>query len=293
MDSRNGAANYKIKAIEEAIQSGKLSNEEIRKRLTYAISLEYEKELEERDNSFILTCEKILYEMHKGEAYISRKEENQKKLVKELDKTNKNHKTYVLRVLWRTAVIACSIVFFLMCAELLIHRKWLEGTSTEDGQQHLIAGDEIGSEIMEEGIAVINEGIRSIYTSDIDELISFLGYQPHLPSIGIADWKIKEYSAIATSTSLTLSTTYTCDFVENELLYSVRTYYDIESAQNWIEQNKEGETREINGSPVYFTNNYDNNLCIWSNETTCYTLFGPLPYEQLVEIILSIKEIEK
>lgn len=293
MDSSNGNANYKLKAINEAIRNGSLTKEEICRRLTYAIAEEYKKERVERDTRFILACEKILYEMYRGKPYVSRREASKRRLLTRIDRRTENRAGSSFRTIWCTVVIACSLLVVLICTDVLLHRKWLNGTSTHDEQQYVIDGNEINSNIVAEGMAVMYDGIQSIYTSDINEVVNFLGYCPHLPSGGLAEWSMKEYSAIVTSTSRTVSATYTSNSAENDLLYSARYYSDIDSARNWVEQNKEGEIREINGKQVYFASNFENNLCIWSEEATCFTLFGPVAYEQLIEIISSIKEIGK
>lgn len=66
MDSSNGNADYKLQAIKAAIKNGTLTKEEVVRRLTYAISREYQKNPSDRDSQFVLACEKILYEMYTG-----------------------------------------------------------------------------------------------------------------------------------------------------------------------------------------------------------------------------------
>ena len=80
MDSSNGEANYKLEAIKAAIASGELTKEEMARRLTYAIDKEYEKRDDERDPKYILACQKLLYAIHAGEAYVSRREESKRSL---------------------------------------------------------------------------------------------------------------------------------------------------------------------------------------------------------------------
>lgn len=289
MDSSNGTASYKLQAIKNAIENGTLTKEEINKRLTYAISEEYQKNPADRDARFILACETILYEMHTGKPYVSRKEVYQQALLKEKKKEAAEKTKCTPRAAWRIAIACCALLVLIIAADVLLHREWLEGSSTENEQQYIVSGEETDLDAISSGVADVIPTTQSLQTTDFEEAKELLGFEPEMISIPLPNWSLEYYSVVLTSSNKNFSVAYKNSTYENILLFSIKYYTDIESAQNWIEQNKQGEIILIDGKSVYCADNIDNKICSWSNGSTCYSLFGPVSDEQLISIIASVK----
>lgn len=289
MDSSNGTANYKLHAIMVAVENGTLTKEEINRRLSCAISEEYQKNPSDRDTQFIMACETLLYEMHTGKPYVSRKEEYEQALFGSIDRKPENHTKHSSRTLWRMALVTCAMLILLVAADILLHREWLQGISTEDEQQYIIAGKEINPNTIPNGVADEKTNTVSIHTTDLGQIKALLGFLPSMPSVDIEGWSSSGYSAVISASSKSFSATYVNSNSQNELLFNIRYYTDVESAQNWLEQNKQGEILRLGGKEIYFGANYDNNICSWSDGAVCYSLFGPISQEQLIKIITSIE----
>lgn len=289
MDSSNGDANYKLQAIKDAIDSGVLTKEEINRRLTYAISEEYHKKLSDRDSQFILACEKILYEMHTGKPYVSRREACEHALLEQLGNKFQDPPKSFTRVVRRVALATCVLLVLLVAVDLFLHREWLEGSSTVDEQQYLISGKEFDPNTVPDGIADEVSNTVVVHTTDMDEIKELLGFLPPIPSVKIEGWSSSGYSAVVSASSKSFSATYVNSSNQNELLFNIRYYEDVESAQSWLEQNQQGEILKFAGKEVYFGVNYDNSICTWSVGSVCYSLFGPISQEQLIMIVTSLE----
>ena len=285
MDSSNGNANYKLQAIKNAIETGTLTKEEINRRLTCAISEEYRKVPSDRDSSFILACERILYEMHTGKPYVSQKEVYQQALLKETAEKTKR----TPRAAWRIAIATCTLIILIIAADVLLHREWLEGTSTDNEQQYVVSGEETDLDALSSGVADVVPSIQSHQTTDFDEVKELLGFEPEMMSVEIQGWSLDYYSVVVSSSNKTFSATYVNEAHEKALLFSVKYYIDIENAQSWIEQNKQGQMITIDNKEVYFAEKIDNSVCFWSSGSTCYSLFGPISQKQLIPMITSIR----
>jgi|GEM_PF-5005768 len=286
MDSSNGNADYKLQAIKAAIKNGTLTKEEVVRRLTYAISREYQKNPSDRDSQFVLACEKILYEMYTGKPYISQKEAYQQTL---LEKLGSKKVTRTSRVALRIAISISAMLILIIAADILLHREWLYGISTGNEQQYVVSGEETNLDALSSSVADAVLATQSIQTIDFEEVKEILGFEPEMVSVLPQGWSLEYYSVILTSSNKTFSAAYKNNAHENILLFSIKYYTDIESAQNWIEQNEQGDIILVDGKEVYCAENLDNNVCSWSHGSTCYTLFGPVSREQLIGIVASIK----
>lgn len=289
MDSSNGTASYKLQAIKDAIKNGTLTKEEINKRLTYAISEEYQKNPTDRDAQFILACETILYEMHTGKPYVSRKEVYHQALLEKAENKAAGKTKRTPQVAWRIAIATCTLFVLIIAADVLLQREWLEGTSTENEQQYVVSGNETDLDTLSSGVADAIPTTQSLQTTDFEEVKEMLGFVPEMISVPLQGWSLEYYSVVVSPSNRTFSATYANAAYENAFLFSIKYYIDTENAQNWIEQNKQGELITIDNKEVYFAENLDNSVCFWSSGSTCYSLFGPMSQKQLIPIIISIQ----
>ena len=291
MDSSNCNANYKLQAIKDAIENGTLSKEKINRRLTYAISEEYQKEPTKRNKQFILACEEILYEMHTGKPYVSQKEVYHQASLAKIESKAAEKTKRTSQAVWRVAIATCALLVLIIVADVLLQREWLEGSSTENEQQYVVSGEETDLDALSSGVADTVSTTQSLQTTDFEEAKEMLGFEPEMISVPLPDWSLEYYSVVLTSTNKNFSVAYKNSAYEIILLFNIKYYTDIDSAQNWIEQNKQGEIILIDGKEVYCAENLDNKICYWSHGSTCYSLFGPVLHEQLIPIVSSIKGV--
>lgn len=291
MDSGNGFANYKLEAIRKAIADGTLTKEEISKRLTDVIHTENEKQPDERDTDFVMACQTILYEMHTGHPYASRKEESKREL-KNRFKNEEQQSTTSSPVIMRSLLVASVLMVVLFGVEILFNREWLSGNSTQDEQQYIISGQTIDPGLVDEGKADDSmTDPQSITTTNLDEAVEALGFVPVMPQWIPDGWELLPYYASKTASSERFVATYAHDEQDYNLVYQTVYYYDAERASAAFEQNRTGEEIDLaNGKTVYISENFNDTTCVWYESLACYSLAGPENTDTIIKIIESIKE---
>ena len=287
MDSSNCSANYKLKAIKAAIANGSLTKEEINKRLTYAIHKENEKRPKERDTDFMMACETILYEMHTGQPYVSRREESKQAL-----KIRLNHvipqKAASSRIIKRVLVVTGALVIIVLGLEILLHRQWLEGIQSPDEQQYVITGQELDPGLVDEGLADNAGQPQTITTTDLNEAVNMLGYTPLMPTWLPERWTVESYYVRNASATI-FRIQYQSAQGDELLRFGATVYPDIERALLEFEQAKSGTETLCNGWSVYITQNVGKCIVVWQTDTTCYSLTGPITSDEAIQMINSIQ----
>jgi len=287
MDSSNCAVNYKLEAIKAAIADGSLTKEDINNRLTYAIHKENEKRPEERDSDFVMACETILYEMHTGHPYVSRREENKRALKKRLDRTSQRN-TASPSVIKRVLLVTAAVVIIVLGADILFRHQWLEGGQSPDGQQYVISGQQIDPGLVNEGIADNAGQVKTISTTDLSEAEKMLGYKPLIPSWVPDGWAVESYYVrIASAAAFRIR--YQNEQDEELLRFGITIYPDAERALLEFEQAKAGAETQCNGGAVYVAQNVDRCVAVWQIGTACYSLSGPITTEEIIQMINSIQ----
>ena len=287
MDSSNCSANYKLKAIKAAIADGSLTKEEINRRLTYAIHKENEKRPEERDTDFMMACETILYEMHTGHPYVSRREESKQAL-----KIRLNHeilqKAASSRIIKRVLLVTGALVIIVLGLEILLHHQWLEGVQSPDEQQYVITGQELDPGLVDEGLADNAGQSQTITTVNLDDVVNMLGYTPLVPTWVPDGWNLESYYVrIASATSFRIQ--YQNEQEEDLLKFSITVYPDMERALREFEQEKSGTETPCNGWNVYIAENIERCIVVWQDDTICYSLTGPITPDEAIQMINSIQ----
>jgi len=287
MDSSNCSANYKLKAIKAAIADGSLTKEEINKRLTYAIHKENDKQPEERDTDCMMACETILYEMHTGHPYVSRREESKQAL-----KIRLNHeiqqKAASSRIIKRVLLATGALVIVVLGLEILLHHQWLEGVQSPDEQQYVITGQELDPGLVDEGLADNAGQSQTITTKDLDEAVNMLGYTPLIPTWLPNGWTVESYY-VRTASAVTFRVQYQNEQEEDLLKFSITIYSDIERALREFEQAKTGTETTCNSWNVYIAENVGRCIAVWQADTICYSLTGPITSDDVFQMINSIQ----
>lgn len=287
MDSSNCAVNYKLEAIKAAIADGRLTKEEISRRLTYTIHKENDKRSEERDSDFIMACETILYEMHTGHPYVSRREESKQALKKRLGR-GFLRSAVSPRMIKRVLLVTGALVIVALGTDILLRHQWLEAGQSPDEQQYVISGQEADPGVVNQGIADNAGQAKTISTTDLSEADTVLGYTPLIPSWLPDGWAVESYYVrIASATIFRVQ--YQNAQAEGLLRFGITIYPDIERALLEFEQVKAGAETQCNGWTVYIAQNVDRCVAVWQVNTACYSLSGSVTSDDIVRMINSIQ----
>lgn len=291
MDSSNGNANYKIEAIKSAIATGRLTKDEIYHRLTCVIQQEEEKPYKNQNSELIAACQGLLYEMHTGQRYESRKEESKRTLQNRLN-AEKAKRSFSLRLAKRSFLVFAALLVLVIGIDVIFDFQWLEGHQSPDEQQYVISGQSVDPNLITEGYADENKNKRSFTTTNFYEAISAIERTPGLPTWLPNDWKVKDYF-VGFSDGYTIFRVSYCHPQSKYLLRFVETTYsNADGAALEFEQNKAGVEMQGNGWNVYITENIANPVAVWREGATCYSLTGPISTDVMIQIINSIQRSE-
>lgn len=285
MDSpSNGSANYKLQAIKESLKNGSITKEQLFTRLSNAVEQEYQKPVSEQDVAFLFACQDILDEMRTGKVYVSRKEECKKALKQRLSQEVRQ-RSKKQNVLWRGALAAVALIVLAVGVEMLLHREWFEGASTDDGQQYVVQGQEMDPGIISEGIADNEPRTGELTTTNLDEVIKFLGFEPDLPTWMPEGWKLTNYEVGVVTDETIIKATYVK--ADDIIVFIQKKYTDLDNAYASFGQNAEGHVITIGNTEVYYSENINRVRYNWKKENDVFSLSGNLASKDANQIILS------
>ena len=284
----NQSEKKSIESVKAAIASGKLTREEIMKRLRGAIAQEERKPIEQQDHEQIMLYDQLLYELETGKRYVSRREEAlraAKAHLAELDQ----RKARLRPVKW-IAVILAAMLVLVVGAEVLLHREWLFGKPSEDGQQYIIQGEKIDPGLVAESNADIDDSFERITTNSFDHAVMVLGYTPHVPTWVPDGWQFQSYYARKSETMTWFVVSYQNVKYENLLNYEERRYNNADYAKNEIEQDASGEVINVSGKTAYYRTNMNSSSIAWTNKLMLHNIVGPIDKPSLIKMRESINE---
>lgn len=287
MDSNHCSGNKYADAINELLNSGKLTPQEATRRLSNAVDKELAKAPADISESFIATCEDLIYAINNEREYISHAEASRQELEVKIEKKERRSSIYK-RVLAVSSIAAMLLVGVIM-GDGILHREWLSGTSTPDQQQFAVTGNVVDPGLVEGGHADITDETREITTDSFDEAVEVLGYTPLVPTWFPEGWEIKEYYAYAEEGFSRLSIDLVSESKDEELKYELRQYSDMETAEHAFEQNEHGDMELCNGWKIYFSINIERSAAVWLDGKTTYSLFGRVTKDEMKDIIISIE----
>jgi len=267
--------------ILSAIDNGNLPHNEIERRLESLIEAEFEKVDEPADTELIEECQSLLMQLHNfhpDEKLIPTFEES-RGYQKALAKRKSRHK-HMLEM----RIVATAAVFILILGGFGIHRQWLSGVSSQDGQQYLVKGHEISTAMIESAIAE-HEQFAHCLTSDIEEAIDFLGFTPTIPSLLIGEWEPSTFDITFFPESIQLYISYTSKgFPEQMLMYAQTFFPDVANAFLSIEQNTNGKKILLQSIDVYLSQNNSYTIATWKDDLTVHWLSGSLEKDSIIQI---------
>lgn len=284
--ARDGKHEHAVAQILEAINYGNLSPEETVKRLKTLVDAEICKTDHPCDLELIDACEDLIYEINtQGRIpFDSRMESNRKKVFQKLkrDFGRKNQ----MKILWRMGVAAASLIL-VFGGVLLSKYQWIGGHSSINEQQYVIQGQEIGESTIQNSIAEHN-GIAELTTTNWNNVIAFLGFEPVLPDALQNNWKVKEYYVLVSIDRILLSTVYAKGDGQLSIRFSLEFYLSVDEAYTSFEQNKEGTLEQFKSTNIYVSKNVDQYTLTWLDDLCIYRLAGNVIYDELFKIASEI-----
>lgn len=289
MESRYEERFSSLGACMTAISSGQVTREELVAQIEKAVRIEEEKPYEHRDYELITKLEKLGYELRTSHVYASRKEESLRQIKARLIADGEQAKPYVRRFKRLTIVLAAMLVL-IIGAEVFLHRAWLFGKPSKDGQRYIIQGMNIDPGIIVDGQADMDDAFERITTKNLDNIVIMLGYKPKLPTWLPSGWKLRTYYAQRFETMTWFVASYENASAETLLNYEERRYLNANRARAEMEQDDIGEKINVSGKSVYFRTNIYSASIVWTDELVLRNVVGPLDKETLIRIQESIQK---
>lgn len=283
----DGKHEHAVAQILEAINYGNLSPEETVKRLKTLVDAEICKTDHPCDLELIDACEDLIYEINtQGRIpFDSRMESNRKKVFQKL-KRDFGRKNQV-KILWRMGVAAAASLILVFGGGLLSKYQWIEGHLSNNEQQYVIQGQEIGASTIQNSIAEHN-GIAKLTTTNWNDVTAFLGFEPVIPETLQNKWQAEEYYVFVSIDRVLLSTVYAKADEQAKIRYLLEFYLGTDEAYTSFEQNKRGIVKKIESIDVYISNNIDQCALTWRDGLCIYRLAGNISCEESMNIASEI-----
>lgn len=286
MDSRDCSSNEYLGAIKEKIESGKLTFDEICKRLKAEVDAELGKPRSRIDYAYLSSCQNLLDSVNNSKMHVSKQPQYEQELIQRIKKTERKHS--LRRRAMSAAFAAMAILVLIVVGDRLFFREWLEGNSTEDMQQYEIAGQVVDPGLVVSGIADPSTETREVTTQSMEEVVDVLGFTPLVPTWYPDGWERHSYYAVKTANVQRFYEALVSDNFNNVIKFEIERFNDVGEAGAFFEQDNHGRMLRCNGWDVYVTENTDEYVAVWLDENCCYSLYGPLKEEDLLKIIMSI-----
>lgn len=263
-NDRNTVAEQILKTIEY----GLLPVAEIERRLEQTISEALAGPIgAEYDNVKAELCCSLLQRIYSGTDFEMRAEKIKSRITQRY-LAWKRRKQILIRGI--SAAAAVLVLFTVLNAlNILSPIRWFTGESTEDEQQYIVQGHQIGSDIIRRAIAEHTEsGVLSLsFTPNYTDVTDFLGFDPMLPRTINDEYKATEYTSLIMPNMITVA----CYYGEN-VLFHKKMFVNVSEAYMSYEQDREGEHVVIGGVSVYTYHNANRQGWLWFRDDTIYNM---------------------
>lgn len=264
-----------IDKLRQEMLSGKITYDDIVRRLTKAIESEYQKESPSIE--FIESCEDFLWEIETEgkQSFVSVSDRYLKAIEHRVEITAQEQTRWspIIGFAKRIALISAAFALLIFFTQGAIHFEWFTQHSSTDEQQYIIQGHEITVNLIETCIAEHN-AFDSIKTTSWDELCSFLGFSPRIISPSVFQVDNTLYKAYIEPGVVMIDILYKTDPHDAVAVMTVQYYTDSEEALFIFEQDAVGEHLKIGDQSVYVTTNIDRNSFCWISDGTITILSG-------------------
>lgn len=269
--------------ILSAIEYGKLSNDETERRLCELVEAEVNKTDSEADMELVKACQSLMWQLHThGELpYDSHYDENKAKIDQRLKRNTLVSNT--VKSVGKMLAAAAAVVLVVLGLRGDLHWSWLEHNDTFDQQQHIIAGNEIGVELIQSAIAEhLDEGV--IQTSDISVIRSEFEFVP-IPEQIQGTWNFDTALAFLAPDMIQLDVSYKNSNSGHTALYTVIVFSSAEDAYFAFEQSDVGCVAEVSGNRIYAAQNIDKPVLCWTKGLALIRVAGDIDESDGLSII--------
>lgn len=270
-----------IDQLRQEIREGKITCDDIIKKLTIAIEAEYLRETP--DAEFIKTCESLLWEIGTDgkQPFVSANS-------RYLDVITQQTRTVPAgKPSWsftkRLAVVCAAFVLLIILTQGALHIGWFSQKSTQNEQQYVIQGHSIDVELIASSIAE-HEAYDTLQTTDWDEFVDFLGFTPSILAPAALEASSVEYVAFIEPEVIMIVVQYSATD-RAETVLTINCFKDTEDAHVMIEQDAEGSQITAGEVRVYNTTNVERSSYTWLIDNTIYNLAGNTDEELVVKLV--------
>lgn len=276
-----------LATLKEQFESGEITKEVLSNKMERAIYKELAKPAEEINNAWLDACADLMaYADHKQIAqWPDEKEAMKATIQRKLRRKQHSKPSWALRPAICTA--ACIV---LMMTGITLSWRWFRPSQSIDEQVYTLTGQQM--EIGTDNSAAADEGdeLKKCETTDFQELCSFLGYTPMVPTWTPEGWKLKHYYAAVDHENLEITVSYEKADEEYILSYAYIQADDISAISADFYQDITGKYMKIKEDfEIYLTTNIDKPVAVWSTSNTFSSATGPISEEELKTFILGIQ----
>ncbi|MDD6050720.1 MAG: hypothetical protein PUC00_05550 [Clostridiales bacterium] len=278
-----------IDKLRQEVLSGRITYDDIVKRLTIAIETEYLKDSPNID--FIESCEDFLWEIRATEEqkYVSVKDRYLKVIGQHTKVATPIHSRNTSSVGFakRIALVCTAFVVLICLTQGAIRFRWFSQNSSSDEQQYIIEGHNVNIDLIMNSIAE-HDHYATMKTHDWKEFCEFLGFIPTIIDPSALSATDTQYTAFVEPEVIMLIIKYTLSTTDETVVMTIYHYTDIEDAFISFEQDNEGEHIDICGTSVYTSSNIEANSFTWIVDSTVYKVAGSISIEKSLSILENI-----
>ncbi len=275
-----------IDKLRQEVLSGRITYDDIVKRLTMAIETEYLKESPNLD--FIDCCEDFLWEIKAAEKqrFVSVSDRYLKTIGQRTEVVVPNHSRNASEMGFAKRIMLISAAFaVLIClTQGAIHFEWFTQRSSTDEQQYIIQGHEVTLDIINKSIAE-HEAYSEIRTDKWDELCDFLGFSPSIVDAEAFLAKEVHFEAYIEPDVIIVNILYETSPGVAEALLAMQFYTNPSEALFMFEQDANGEIVYLHDHSVYVASNMERISISWVTNSTVTLLHGLFEKEHGLAIV--------
>ena len=272
--------------LRERYENGDLDAQTVSDLMEAAIDAELLKPEDEVNNIWLDACTELMTYVDKQvlASFPDQTEETWRAIQVRMQKKEPAHWALWLKHVVRIA--ACIVL--LIALGVGFRYTWIQGRQEQDDQMFKVEGHEV-SLGNEANAAEVSGSMSECVTDDFSELCGFLGYIPSLPTWVPDGWQLDEYFVNRDEIGQMLAVSYKKSDAPCLLSYVQEWVYELDALAISIPQDGAGYYTTLdNGLHVYMTTNNDILVAVWTTESSCITVGGPITEDELIKMISSI-----
>lgn len=271
-----------IDRLRQEVTCGKITYDDIMKRLSVAIEKEYLKDTPNME--FINVCEDFLWEMgtQGQQKYVSANEQYLKAIQQYAKGVTRSDNS--LGIERRFAVVLAVIAFLIFFTQGILRFNWFTQKSSSDGYQYIIQGHEITLSLIQECIAE-HDAYSELKTSSWDELCEYLGFAPSVISPEAFQVDKVLYQVYVEPDIVMINALYESEPGNAIAVLTIQYYADMDEALFMFEQDANGEQILVNGHSIYTSTNVERISYSWMSDSTVMKLAGTFDYDQGLSLV--------